>query len=284
MTRHEVFSRITKARESRRAEEKPPDTGPLSAARTPIRIGFGLAALFLLVFVAWGSMAELAGGAVAPGIISPDTSRKTVQHLEGGIIHKLLVRDGDVVEADQPLLILETAQPRATYDVLLSQQLTLLATQARLEAERAGAATPHFPAILQGDRPELRAVREGQMQIFRTRNELLDARRRIFKQRIGQLEEQVVGYRAQVASASRQLELFTKEIAGKAELQEKGLISLPVLLALKRAEAEISGRRGEYVAAIARVKQQIGETELQLLSLNSERADQIANELDEDLR
>jgi HlyD family secretion protein/epimerase transport system membrane fusion protein len=102
----------------------------------------------------------------------------------------------------------------------------------------------------------------------------------VLKQRIGQLVEQIKGYEAQVTSASRQLALLVKEIAGKAELQRKGLIPLPVLLALQREEAETSGRRGEYIATIARTKQQIGETELQLLSLDSERADQIANELD----
>ena len=62
----------------------------------------------------------LAGGAIAPGVISPDGDRKTVQHLEGGIIAQLLVRDGDIVSAGQPLVLLESLQPKATHDMLVS--------------------------------------------------------------------------------------------------------------------------------------------------------------------
>ena len=280
MTKHNVFARIAEARGARQADQKSPESSPLSAARTPVRIGFSLVLLFLTIFVAWGSVAELAGGAVAPGVISPDSSRKTVQHLEGGIIHELRVRDGDIVQAGQPLLVLETTQPRASFAILLSQQQTLRTTQARLIAERTGKKVPEFPFDLPRASPELRAAMDGQLQIFNTRRELHDARKRVLRQRIEQLLEQIRGYKAQVASTSRQLELFVKEIAGKAELQRKGLIPLPVLLALQRAEAETSGRRGEYIATIARTRQQIGETELQLLSLDSERADQITNELD----
>jgi HlyD family secretion protein/epimerase transport system membrane fusion protein len=280
MTRHEVFARLAKSKEAGQEEEKRLAAGPLSTAKAPVRIGFALVLLFLLVFVAWGATAQLAGGAVAPGVISPDNSRKTVQHLEGGIIHELMVRDGDEVQAGQPLLILATAQPRASFDILLGQQQTLRAMQARLVAERNGREAPSFPFDLRTASLDLRAATEGQLQIFNTRRELHEARKRVLKQRIEQLLEQIRGYEAQVASASRQLELFVKEIAGKAELQRKGLIPLPTLLALQRAEAEISGRRGEYIAMIARTRQQIGETELQLLSLDSERSDQITNELD----
>src|SRR5690606_3044952 len=102
----------------------------------PVRLGFAVILLFVLGFGVWGSVAPLAGGAVAPGVISPDGSRRTVQHLEGGIIGKLLVRDGDLVEEGQPLLILENIQPRATYEILLGQHRTLLATRARLHAEQ----------------------------------------------------------------------------------------------------------------------------------------------------
>ena len=152
-------------------------------------------------------------------------------------------------------------------------------TQARLEAERTGRVAFDFPADLQGADPQLSTITEGQLQIFHARQELLTARKRVLNQQIEQLEEQIKGYGAQVASAPRQLDLIAMEIEAKTSLQRKGFIALPVLKGLQRLQAEISGRRGEYIAAIARTKLQIGEIELQFLSLDSERADQIANEL-----
>ena len=276
--KHESPSSFTTAREAFPGEEPPASLK--TTLKWPLRMGFALVLLFLLVFVFWGSFFNLAGGAVAPGIISPDGSRKTVQHLEGGIIKKLLVRDGDVVKAGQPLVVLENAEASAAYDVLLNQQRTLIAKQTRLEAERTGRVAPEFPADLRGDDTHLRAITEGQVQIFNARKDLLAARKRVLNQRIEQLSEQINGYEAEVESALRQLDLIAQEIKAKVTLQKKGILPLPVLQALQRLQAEISGRRGQYVAEIARTKLQIGETQLQLLSLDAERADEIATDLD----
>ena len=276
--KHESPSSFTTAREAFPGEE--PSASLKTTLKWPLRMGFALVLLFLLVFVFWGSFFNLAGGAVAPGIISPDGSRKTVQHLEGGIIKKLLVRDGDVVKAGQPLVVLENAEASAAYDVLLNQQRTLIAKQTRLEAERTGKVAPEFPADLRGDDTHLRAITEGQVQIFNARKDLLAARKRVLNQRIEQLSEQINGYEAEVESALRQLDLIAREIEAKVTLQKKGILPLPVLQALQRLQAEISGRRGQYVAEVARTKLQIGETQLQLLSLDAERADEIATDLD----
>ena len=118
------------------------------------------------------------------------------------------------------------------------------------------------------------------MQIFNARKDLLAARKRVLNQRIEQLSEQINGYEAEVESALRQLDLIAQEIKAKVTLQKKGILPLPVLQALQRLQAEISGRRGQYVAEVARTKLQIGETQLQLLSLDAERADEIATDLD----
>ena len=112
----------------------------------------------------------------------------------------------------------------------------------------------------------MRAITEGQVQIFNARKDLLAARKRVLNQRIEQLSEQINGYEAEVESALRQLDLIAQEIKAKVTLQKKGILPLPVLQALQRLQAEISGRRGQYVAEVARTKLQIGETQLQLLS------------------
>lgn len=257
-------------------------TAPIGeAVRWPVRIGVLLIVVFVGGFGLWATVVPLAGGAIATGVISPDGSTRTVQHLEGGIIQKLLVRDGDVVEKGQTLLILENVQPRASHDLLHRQAQTLLATQIRLEAEQSKSDALQFPGHLSSGGPEMQKIIEGQKELFRTRKASHEAKNRILAQRIERLHEQIKGYEAQVESSERQLKLIAEEVSGKRELENKGYLPRPVLLKLLRMEAEISGQVGRYKASIAEAQQQIGEAEMQVLANDAERADRIATHLDE---
>lgn len=109
----------------------------------------------------------------------------------------------------------------------------------------------------------------------------VDPKNRILRQRMAQLQEQIKGYQAQVTSASLQIDLIGQEIAAKRALAKKGHITKPELLRLLRMEAELGGRRGQYLSAISEAEQQIGETRLQLVANDTERADQVATQLDE---
>src|SRR5262245_2790525 len=103
------------------------------SVRTANRIGFAIVLAFAAVFAIWGMLIPLAGGAIAPGALAPVQGKKVVQHLEDGIIADLRVHDGDVVEAGQPLVVLEDVQARANHDALQQQHWSLLAKQARLQ-------------------------------------------------------------------------------------------------------------------------------------------------------
>jgi HlyD family secretion protein/epimerase transport system membrane fusion protein len=248
----------------------------------PLRIGTAFVAFFLLAFVGWGALVPLAGGAVAPGVISPDGDRKTIQHLEGGIIRKLLVRDGDVVIPGQPLVLLEGIQAKATYDMLVAQQWSLIATRARLLAEQTGLSEIEFPPEISAEATsQLTALVEGQRRLFADRLAAHLARKSVLRQRIEQLKEQITGLQAQVDSTTTQLALIADELEGKEVLRRKEMITKPEVLKLHRAMAEIEGRRGEYQGAIARAKQQIGETELQILTADAERSDQVTTQLEQ---
>src|SRR5262245_14294597 len=252
------------------------------ALHWPLRAGLLLMFFFFAIFVGWGAFVPLAGGAVAPGIVSPDGDKKVVQHLEGGIIAKLLVRDGDVVRPGQPLVLLESIQPRAMHDMFASQRWTLIGTQARLLAEQAGVKEFEFPQELsQSEDERVRSVIEGQRRLFNDRLFAHDARKDVLRQRIEQLNEQIKGLQAQVDSSNTQLKLIAQELVGKEELRRKDMITLPEVLKLKRAVAEIEGRRGEYIGAIARAQQQIGETKLQIIAADAERLDQVTSQLEQ---
>ena len=173
-------------------------------------------AFFVFGFIGWGTFVPLAGGAVAPGMISPDGDRKVGQHLEGGIIAQLLVRDGDIVVPGQPLVLLESLQPKATHDMLVSQQWTLMVTQVRLEAEQAGQTELQFtPQMLNARDERLQAMVEGQRRLFNDRLATHLARKDVLRQRIEQLNEQVKGLQAQVDAANIQLDFIAEEFTGK---------------------------------------------------------------------
>jgi HlyD family secretion protein/epimerase transport system membrane fusion protein len=242
----------------------------------PARWGNMLILVFVVVFVGWGYLAPLDGGAVAPGVINPDSGKKTIQHLEGGIIADLPVHEGQAVKAGQPLVVLESTQARATHEALVQQRLSLLARKARLDAEKADHSRIDLPEELRSPEPQIRTIVEAQQEVFDTRRTTHASRRDILAQKIEQLVQQIKGYEAQVESASRQLGFVTEELTAKEYLVGRGLSPKPEALRLKRTDAEISGKRGEYVSEIARARQQIGESRMQILGVDAERADQIA--------
>jgi HlyD family secretion protein/epimerase transport system membrane fusion protein len=246
--------------------------------RRQARLGNALILLFVIVFGGWGWFAPLDGGAVAPGVVNPDSGKKTVQHLEGGIIAELPVREGDAVRTGQALVVLESTQARAAHEALVQQRLSLLARKARLDAEKAGHGRIEFPGELRSAEPQIRSIVDAQQEMFDTRRSTHASRRDILGQRIEQLLHQIKGAEAQVESASKQIEFIGEELKAKEYLVARGLTPKPEALRLKRADAEISGKRGEYMAEIARARQQIGESRMQLLAVDAERADQIAGD------
>ena len=250
------------------------------AVHAPARWGVALVVFFVLAFGSWGCLVPLDGGAVAPGVVNPDSGKKTIQHLEGGIIAELPVREGERVKAGQPLVVLESTQARAAHEALVQQQLSLLARKARLEAERAGLSRIQWPAELRAAQGNIKPVLDAQQEVFDTRRQTHVSRREILAQRIEQLLHQIKGYEAQVLSASKQIGFVAEELTAKEFLVRRGLIPKPEALRLKRTDAEISGKMGEYEAEIARARQQIGEARLQILAVDAERADQVAGDFE----
>jgi HlyD family secretion protein/epimerase transport system membrane fusion protein len=202
-----------------------------------------------------------------------------VQHLEGGIIRELKVRDGEVVREGQPLIVLEPVQPRSAHETLLSQKHALLSRKARLEAEKNGLSSVEFPDELYSG-GELIPLAASQREMFGARMAAHAARRNVQKQRIEQLSEQIKGLNAQISNVSTQLALIQEEVAGKQELLIKGLIPKPEALRLRRAESELAARRSEFEAEIGKTTQQIEESNLQILSADALRLDEITTELD----
>lgn len=259
--------------------DSPVSSSLASSVHRPTITGYLIVMIFVVGFGAWAAYAPLAGGAVAYGIVGPNSSRRTIQHLEGGIVRELRVREGDKVVAGQTLIVLEPIQARSNYDGLLNQELASLAKQARLSAEKSGVASVIFPRALHaGD--SLLPFAQSQQQLFEARRQTHEARKRLLEQRGRQLTEQIKGYKIQIESLNTQLGYIREEVNAKQILLERGLVPKPEALRLKRAESELSGRQAEFVTEIGKAEQQIGETRLQLLSADAERLEEITADSD----
>ena len=248
--------------------------------RYPRRLGVAAAILFVSVLGGWSVLAPLESAAVAPGIISPDGHRKTIQHLEGGIIRTIHVREGDVVKAGAPLITLDDIKARASDKELRERLLHLLAAEARLEAERTDAAEISFPELLvQWKSTELERVMEGQRQLLLSRRAAYQGQTQILEARVRQLEEQNVGLREMIAAEEEQMALIDEETAAVQKLLDKGLERKPRILALKRSRADIAATKAANRAKIAENAQAIGETRLQLITVSEQRQEKIGSEL-----
>jgi HlyD family secretion protein len=250
--------------------------------RWPILFGTIVVSLFVAVFLVWGVLAPLDVGAIASGRISPEGSSRTVQHLEGGIIEELVVRDGDVVEAGDPLVVLRSIQARASFEVLRGRQSLLRAQMARLRAEQNGLAEVAFPEDLEASRATDRPIDHiltTQSDLFEQRNALHNSRLSILRERVGQLRAEITGLYKQIDAQDRRALIIEEEIFATEELLELELAPRPRLLALQREQASIEEQRARAAAAIARAQRQIGETEVQMISINAQRLDEVVQEL-----
>jgi HlyD family secretion protein len=254
----------------------------INELRGPIRAGILVIGLFFGGLGWWAATAPIAGAAIAPGVVSPDGSRRTVQHLEGGIIRRILVRDGSVVHAGEPLIELEDVQARAGFELLETRLQTLTAAQARLLAEQVNAAGIHFPGWLveaASDHPTALEAMVTQRALFATRAKARADRKAILEQQIAQLQEEIAGLEAQIRADGRQIDLFAEEIDGVEQLYRKGLARKARLLTLKRDRAEVEGNRAERQAAIARAQHSIGEARLQVIAQDTDLLDKVNEEL-----
>lgn len=259
---------------------KAADPSLAQVTRWPRRLGYAAFLLLVAGFGAWASTAPLASAAIAPAVVSPDGSRKTIQHLEGGIIRTIHVREGDWVAKGQKLITLEDTQARAGRDELRERFVHLLTTEARLVAEQADANDIAFPQELRAlGVSESHPTMLGQRDLLLSRRATREGRDRILGQRVKQLEEEITGLREIIAAQDTQLMLIGKEIKSVEDLYSKGLERLPRLLALQREQAGLRAGQAANRAAIARDKQEIGEAEMQLLTLRQENRERVNEEL-----
>src|SRR5579871_1807813 len=255
---------------------------PLPRLRGVIWTGNLLVFGFVLGLGTWSIFAPLESAAIASGTVESESSRKTIQHLEGGIVKAILVHDGDVVHARQTLIKLDDTKPRAELQGLRVQLWDAMAREARLRAEQQGLQDVHFADELetaQTQGPSVKAILAGQKNIFEARRQALQSQVAVIREKMAQVDQEIVGLRAQELSAVKRGEIVREEVATVTMLVNKGFERRPRLLSLEREMTDIEGRRGETAAQISRAEQVISEARTTLLKLENDRQSEIAQSL-----
>ena len=254
----------------------------MGVGRTMI-FGIVVIALFFGAFGAWAVFAPLESAAIAQGVLGVSGKRKTVEHLEGGIVADILVEEGDRVAAGQTLVVLDDTRARASFSLLQGQRRSVAALKARLEAERDGLPQVRYPewlrqAVMEDGADDFLSTQD---RIFEARARSLGNRTAIYNQRIAQLREEATGLKEEIEAQDRYIGLLEEEIGGISGLVKKGLEGKQRLLTLERRKAEIEGRRAQNRALIARVEQRVGETRLTIVELGNTRLSEVVAELRE---
>jgi membrane fusion protein, type I secretion system len=246
----------------------------------PALVGLAAVSAFLLFFVAWGFLAPVSGAAIAEGNLQVETQRQSVQHPYGGVVNKLLVREGQRVVKGETLLVLADAEPRAKLDVLVAQRNALWAQNGRLIAERDGLETPAFSKeLLEQNDAAARQTMANEAAVMAARKQQFNAESGMLHAKVRQLQEQIAGATAQVEGLERQRALIEEEAKGARELLEKGFTPKIRVLALERTEAQLDADRGAKLSERGANEQAIAEARLSIARLQRTRVSEITDEL-----
>jgi epimerase transport system membrane fusion protein len=245
------------------------------------RLGYALIIIVFGFFGVWAYFAPLGSAVLAPGSVTVEGYRKTVQHLEGGIVKALYIRDGDNVKKGQTLMELDDTSTRAQLETLRGQLFSALAREARLIAERDGKATVIYSAELMEASNEER-VQDNirvQNQSFAVRKQSRNGEISILKEQRQQLLAKIEGIKAQRASRSSLAASLNKELTDFRAMLKEGYVEKQKVAELERRLAEAEGDKGDFDANIATSQTQISEISLKILQIEKDFQREVVEEL-----
>jgi HlyD family secretion protein len=243
--------------------------------------GYTLIAMTFGVAGVWAAVAKLDKAVIATGFVETETNRKTVQHLEGGIVRQILIKEGDHVTEGQVLFRLEQVQAEANNESLSNQLDSALALEARLVAERDGARKISWPKEFT-DRliePTLSHTLDDQIHQFEERRGSLEGQKNVIESRIVQLHKEIDGISIEKASTESQTTYINQELVGLRELAGKNLVPVTRVYAMERERTRLEGSVGRAVADMAKAESSIDEMNIQIQELTQKFQEEVASSL-----
>lgn len=264
----------------------PEDGGAPADTGRAARVGLWTLALGFGGFLLWAGLAPLDEGVPTQGTVMVDTKRKTVQHLSGGVIQRVLVREGEFVDEGQLLIELDASTARANFEAVRQRYLGLRAVQGRLEAEQIGSATITFhPDLVEASAdPLIRVQMDNQGQLLHSRRAALNAALQAIEESIRGQEALVQTYQSILTPRRDQLALLTEELKNTRGLVEEGYAPRNRQLELERQVAESNAAIAELMGNSVRAQRAIAELHQQAEARRQEYRKDIETELTAVLR
>ena len=255
-------------------EKNSKKSSPIDAVKAGIYfIIFGLGG-----FLLWATFAPLDEGVPSEGTVSIETKRKSVQHLTGGVIETVNVKEGQLVKKDQLLISLTSQKAKAAYEEVNQHYLGLRATEGRLNAERAGEYNIKFhPDLIKNPNKVLvKQYIENQKQLLNSRLSGLKADLSGMEESIKGLQAQIQGYKGILESKQLQLNLINEQLLGVRELVKDGYLPRSQQSDMDIKAAQLNGEINDTKASMIRTERAIAETKQKINS----RIEQQRKEID----
>ena len=254
---------------------------PGFSSRRPLLLGFLTLAVLAAGLFGWGTFTSISGAVIAAGRVAVETGDQVVEHIDGGTVGRILVRDGARVAAGDVLIRFEEAALRSEEAILQGERIERAARRNRLESEFRGTETiawdAGIAALAQSD-ATARDVLDGQQRLFEARRSSWAGEVAQLKERIGQTRRQIAGLEAQADALARQRSFIGREVDAYRTLFEEGVTGIHPLLELEREMARIEGQAGDIAARIAGAKGRIAEIEIAILQLGTRRVEEAESE------
>ena len=236
-----------------------------------IGAGLGIILVFFGIGGAWISLAEISGAVISSGEVRIDTERKTVQHLEGGIIKDIYVRNGDKVEAGQTLITLDSSRVVSQTEQVQLRLAAARLADTRLQAERSVQEQVDWPSAYPSIKPHKFAeLLESAQKVFASRRQALTEQTSLLEKQIDQLEQQDNSFVGRLQAEEKIIGALKEELEAKQVLYESQYIDKTRILELERGIAEHEGTLAQFYGSRAELRERIAELGLRISALQSE--------------
>jgi HlyD family secretion protein len=261
---------------ARRPGAKPVD---LRDWKRPAAVGYALIIFTFVVLGGWSAFAKLDSAVTAPGLVAEGSGRKSVQHLEGGIVKEILVREGEHVTAGQVLFRLDPTQAQSSLELLQHQLDAFIAEEARLIAERDRSTEIHWPDEIKSrsERPSVKMAISDQAKQFTDRQNSLHGQIDVVQSKIAQLKIEIQGMQVERDATNKQLQIVKQELNDLEYLLAEKLVQKSRVLTLQREKSRLEGLIGHSMKEEAKTENQIGEADLQIQQVQNKMSEEVAH-------
>lgn len=246
-----------------------------------LMIGYLAIIALVGITIAWSFM-NIKGAVIAAGTVVVEGKPKTLQHLDGGIVGEILVREGQSVSEGDIVMRLDPTMLESNQVIVQTRLYETMARVARLEAERDNESAINWPQALIDERasnPTVDTAMTGQEKLFKARRAAGSGQVSQLNQRIAQFNDQIAGLNSLIRSKNNQAMKIREEADSKQILVDKGWLAKPVILALEREELRLQGDIANHQSDISRLRNSINETNVQIGQIRRELQAEVLAEL-----